>query len=199
LAHSALFNLEWNEQARVRGEVSLQLFIEMGDATEQAHALMILGSGAHYEGDDRRGRALIEQAITICRRAGDRRQLAWATSELSLMIRWQGKRDEALLVAKEGLRLADELGEKSMMVFVSLILGVLVKDRGKIEQAIHLLGSAIAWGESFGYHLTSFLWDIIRHDLDAMRATLGIEAFNQAWEEGRVMPFEKSVQDALEE
>jgi predicted ATPase len=199
LAHAAFFNLEWNEAARAYGEESLQLFRELGDATEEAHALIILGPGAHYEGDDQRGRALIEQAITICRQAGDKRQLAWATSALSLMIRWQGKRGEALSTAKEGLRLADELGEKSIMVFVSLILGVLAKDRGKLEQALHLFGSAIAWGESFGYRLTPLQWDIIRRDVDALRATLGEEAFDQAWEEGRAMPFKKALQDALQD
>jgi len=199
LAHSALFNLEWNQQARARGEESLQLFIELNDTTEQAHALMVLGPGAHYEGDDQRGRELLEKAVNICRQAEDRRQLAWATVALSMMILWQGKHDEALLTAKEALRLADELGEKSSMVFVSLVLALLAKDRGKIEQALHLLGSAIAWGESFGYRLTPLQWDIITEDLDAMRARLGGAAFNQAMEEGRVMPFNKALQNVLQE
>jgi len=199
LAHTALFNLQWNEQARVRGEESLQLFKEMGDATEQAHALIILGPGAHYEGDDQRGSELIEQAIPICRHAGDRRQLAWATSALAVMIHWQGKNDEALSVAKEGLRLAMDLGEKSITVFVSLLLAVLAKDKGKIKQALHLLGSAITLGESFGYRLTPFQWDIINQDIDEMRATLGDVAFHQAWGEGVVMPFKVAIQDVLQD
>ena len=197
LAHAALFNLQWNEQARALGEESLRLFSELGDSTEQAHALIILGPGSHYQGDDQRGRELIEQAIAICRQAGDRRQLAWATSALGVMIYWQGKNNEALPVAKEGLRLAMDLGEKSITVFVSLLLALLAKDRGKIEQALHLLGSAIAWGESFGYRLTPFQWDIINRDLDAMRANLGAEIFTKLWSEGAARSFEKSVQDAL--
>jgi len=199
LAHSALFNLEWNQQARMRGEESLQLFKEMGDATEQAHALIILGPGSHYEGDDQRGRKLIEKAIAITRRSGDRRQLAWATIALSGMILWQGKRDEALETAKEALGLAVELGEKSLMVFVSSILAVLAKDRGRMIQGLHLLGSAIAWGESFGYRLTPFQWDIIKGDVDALRATLGEAAFNRALEEGAKMSIKKALQDALQD
>ena len=199
LAHSALFNLEWNRQARMRGEESLQLFEEMGDATEQAHALIILGPGSHYEGDDQRGRRLIEKAIAITRRSGDRRQLAWATIALSGMILWQGKRDEALETAKQALGLAVELGEKSLMVFVSSILAVLAKDRGRMIQGLHLLGSAIAWGESFGYRLTPFQWDIIKGDIDALRATLGEAAFNRALEEGEKKSIKKALQDALQD
>jgi len=142
---------------------------------------------------------LIEQAIPICRHAGDRRQLAWATSALAVMIHWQGKNDEALSVAKEGLRLAMDLGEKSITVFVSLLLAVLAKDKGKIKQALHLLGSAITLGESFGYRLTPFQWDIINQDIDEMRATLGDVAFHQAWGEGVVMPFKVAIQDVLQD
>lgn len=199
LAHAALFNLQWDEQARAHAEESLKLFRELDDATEQAHALIILGPGAHYEGDNQRGLELIEQAITICRKAGDKRQLAWATSALSVMIRWQGKGDEALLVAKEGLRLAVDLGEKTITVFVSILLAGLAKDRGKIEQALHLLGCVIAWGESFGNRLTPFQWDMIRRDVDDMRSAVGKEAFNKAWAEGEIMSFEQSVQDALQD
>jgi predicted ATPase/DNA-binding SARP family transcriptional activator len=198
LGHAALFNLQWDAQARSRCEESLELFKELGDETEQAHALIILGPGAHYENDDQRGRKLLEQGVAICRQAGDKRQLAWSTAALSVMIRWQGRVDEALPVAKEGLRLAIELGEKTIAVFATILLAGLAKDRGKIELALHLLGCAIACGESFGYRVSSFQWDIIIRDVQAMRSAVGEEAFNKAWAEGAAMSFELAVQDALQ-
>jgi predicted ATPase/DNA-binding SARP family transcriptional activator len=143
LGHAALFNLQWDAEARSRCEEALELFRQLDDATEQAHALIILGPGAHYEGDDQRGRRLVEQGVAICRQAGDRRQLAWATSVLGVMMRWEGRVDEALPVAKEGLRLALELGEKTIVVFALILLAGLAKDRGEILQSLHLLGSAI--------------------------------------------------------
>jgi predicted ATPase/DNA-binding SARP family transcriptional activator len=197
LGHAALFNLQWNAQAKSRCVESLELFKELNDETEQAHALIILGAGAHYENDDQRGRTQLEQAVTICRQAGDKRQLAWATTVLSIMIRRQGGVDEALPVAKEALRLAIELGEKTITVWASIFLALLVKDLGQIERAAHLLSCAIAHGESFGYRVSPYMWDTIHPDMDAMRSVLGEEVFRKAWAQGPATPFERAVQDAL--
>jgi tetratricopeptide (TPR) repeat protein len=199
LAHAALFNLQWDAEARSRGEESLELFRQLDDATEQAHALIILGPGAHYEGDDRRGRRLVEQAAAICRQAGDRRQLAWATSVLGVMLRWEGRVAEALPVAREGLRLALELGEKTVAVFALILLSGLARDRGKTLQSLHLLGCAIAYGESFGYRASPLQWDVVNRDVDAMRSELGEEAFTSEWAHGAGMPPEWAVQAALDD
>ena len=185
--------------ARSRCEEGLELFEELDDETEQAHALMILGAGAHYEDDDWRGRMQLEQAVTVCRQAGDKRQLAWATTVLSLMIRRLGAVDEALLVAKEGLRCAMELGEQTTAVFAVIFLALLTKDRRQIEQTVRLLGCAIAHGESFGYRASPYMWDTIAADIDVMRSALGEEAFAKAWAEGAAMSFERAVQVALQD
>ena len=199
LAHAALFDLQWDALARSRCKEGLELFEELDDETEQAHALIVLGDGAHYEDDDWRGRMLLEQAVTVCRQAGDKRQLAWATTVLSLMIRRLGAVDEALLVAKEGLRLAVELGEQTIAVFAVIFLALLTKDRRQIEQAVRLLGCAIAHGESFGYRASPYMWDTIAADIDVMRSALGEEVFAKAWAEGAAMSFERAVQDALQD
>jgi predicted ATPase/DNA-binding SARP family transcriptional activator len=199
LAHAALFNLQWDAEARSRCEEALELFRQLDDATEQAHALIILGPGAHYEGDDQRGRRLVEQGVAICRQAGDRRQLAWATSVLGVMLRWEGRVDEALPIAKEGLRLAQELGEKTIEVFALVLLAGLAKDRGKTLQSLHLLGCAITYGESFGYRASRLQWDVIIRDVDAMRSELGEEAFTRAWAYGVGMPPAWAVQAALDD
>ncbi len=199
LAHAALFDLRWDARARSRCEEALELFKELDDETEQAHALIILGAGAHYENDDRRGRVQLKQAVSICRQAGDKRQLAWATTVLSLMMRRVGSVDEASLVAKEGLRLAAELGEKTIAVFAVVFSALLAKDRGRVEQAVRLLSCAIAYGESFGYRASPFIWDTITPDLDGMRSVLGEEAFTEAWAEGAAMSFEHVAREALED
>jgi len=198
LGHAALFNLQWNKQARSYCEESFALFKELGDATEQAHALIILGPGAHYENDDQRGRELVEQAINICRQAGDKRQLTWATVVLSIMMRWQGKIDESLSFAKEGLRLASELGEKTITIFSSIMLAGLAKDRGMTQQSLHLLGCAIRGGEKFGYHVSPMVWDLVKSDVDKMRAELGEKVFNDTWAEGAEMSLEAAIQDAIQ-
>jgi tetratricopeptide (TPR) repeat protein len=199
LAHAALFNLQWDAEARSRCEEALELFRQMDDATEQAHALIILGPGAHYEGDDQRGRRLVEQGVVLCRQAGDRRQLAWATSVLGVMLRWEGRVDEALPVAKEGLHLALELGEKTIAVFTLILMAGLARDRGETLRALHLLGCAVTYGESFGYRASPLQWDIVMRDVDAMRSELGEEAFAGAWAHGATMPPEWAVQAALDE
>ncbi|MFO7742680.1 MAG: BTAD domain-containing putative transcriptional regulator [Anaerolineae bacterium] len=199
LAHAALFDLQWDEQARSRCEEALELFRALDDQTEQAHALIILGAGAHYDDDDVRGRRQLEQAVTLSQQAGDRRQLAWATTVLSLMNRRVGGADEAAPVAKEGLRLAIELGERTVAVFAVIFLALLAKDRGHLEQAIHLISCAIAYGESFGHRPSPYIWDTINADLDAVRAELGEDAFAEAWDAGAAMSFDRVARDALKD
>jgi hypothetical protein len=103
-----------------------------------------------------------------------------------------------LPVAKEGLRLALELGEKTIVVFALILLAGLAKDRGEILQSLHLLGSAITYGESFGYRASPLQWDIVSRDVDAMRSELGEEAFTRAWAHGAGMPPEWAVRAALD-
>lgn len=198
LGHAALFNLQWDALARTRCEEALELFKELDDETEQAHALIILGAGAHYEHDDPRGYNQLEQAVTICRQAGDKRQLAWATTVLSQMIGRLGKIDEALPVAKEGLRLAVELGEKTVAVFAIIFLALFLKNWGQVERSLRLLSCGVAYGNSFGYRDSPYMWDAIHPELDAMRSILGEQAFTKVWAEGEVMSFERASQDALD-
>lgn len=198
LAHAALFNLQWDALARSRCELALELFNELDDETEQAHALIILGAGAHYEHDDARGRKQLEQAVAICRQAGDKRQLAWATTVLSQMIGRSCKIDEALSVAREGLRLAVELGEKTVVVFAIIFLALFLKRLGQVERSLRILSCGIAYGNSFGYRLSPYMWDAIHPELDAMRSILGEGAFTKGWAEGEVISFERALQDALE-
>jgi predicted ATPase/DNA-binding SARP family transcriptional activator len=198
LGHAALFNLQWDTQARSRCEQALELFKELDDETEQAHALIILGAGAHYEHDDPRGHTQLEKAVTICRQAGDKRQLAWATTVLSQMIGRLGKIDHALPVAKEGLRLAVELGEKTVAVFAIIFLALLLKGLGQVERSLRLLSCGIAYGNSFGHQVSPYLWDAIHPELDSMRSILGEQAFAKVWAEGKAMSFERALQDGLD-
>ena len=198
LAHAALFNLQWDMTARFRGEESLKIFTELGDETEQAHALIILGSGAHYENDDERGRKLVEQAVVICRQARDNRQLAWTTTVLGIIIRWLGNIDEALPIAKEGLRLAIDLGEKTICTFAVILLAGLACERGKIEDSLHLLGWAIAWGKSFGYQASNLQMDIVNREIEMMRTMLGEKAFTKSWEDGENLLFEQTIEIAMQ-
>jgi predicted ATPase/DNA-binding SARP family transcriptional activator len=198
LGHAALFNLQWDAQSRSRCEEALELFKELDDDTEQAHALIILGAGAHFEHDDSRGRKQLEQAVLICRQAGDKRQLAWATTVLSQMIGRLGKNDEALPVAKDGLRLAVELGEKTVAVFAIIFLALLLKDQGQVERSLRLLCCGIAYGNSFGHQVSPYLWEAIHPELEAMHSILGEHAFAKIWAEGTSMTFECALQDALD-
>jgi tetratricopeptide (TPR) repeat protein len=154
LGHAALFNMQWDEQAKARCEQALEVFKELDDKTDQAHAHIILGTGAHFEGDDHRARAHLEQAVRLCRQLGDKRQLGWSTAVLSLTMRWQGRLGEAFPMAKEALRLALELGERTIAVNAILFLALFEKDRGQMERATRLSSCGFALGESFGFRPT---------------------------------------------
>jgi hypothetical protein len=69
---------------------------------------------------------------------------------------------------------------------------------GQVERSLRLLSCGIAYGKSFGYRLSPYMWDAINPELDAMRSTLGKQAFTKVWEEGEVMSFECALHDALD-
>lgn len=197
LGHAALFSMHWDRQARAQCEQALEVFQAMDDATEQAHAHIILGAGAHFEGDDGLARNHLEEAASICRTAGDKRQLGWSTAVLSWIISCQGRRLEAWSVAKDALRLALELGDRTIAVNVIIFASLIAAGCGQAERAARLLACALTVGDTFGFQPTPHTRALVNPVLDAMRAALGPEVFAETWAAGQAMRLEQAVADIL--
>ncbi len=197
LGHAALFNMQWDEKAKGRCEQALEVFQAMDDATEQAHAHIILGAGSHFEGDDSRARDHLEVAVRLCLKAGDKRNLGWSTAVLSWIISLQAKAEEAWSVVQGALRLALELGEKTIAVNAIVFAALITADRSQVERAARLMACAFAVGDSFGFRPTPHLWAAVNPGLNAIRAALGPEAFAEAWAAGQAMTLEQAVVDVL--
>jgi tetratricopeptide (TPR) repeat protein len=193
LAHTAAFDLEWNARARANAEEALALFTEVDDRSGGAHAHIVLGLGAHLEGDDAGALAHLDQAVMLCRQAADQRQLAISMGVSSLMLHFLGRWAEALPLAREALRTALDLGEKTVAAQAYQFLALLANDQGHAGRAVRLMGYARSWGEAFGFRLAPMMRAFIDPELAAMRAHLGEAASEEAWEAGRAMSAEQAL------
>ncbi len=199
LAHTAAFDLDWDARAKASAEEALALFTEMDDRSAGAHAHIVLGLGAHLEGDDTGALAHLDQAVVLCRQAADQRQLAISVGVSSLILHFLGRWPEALPLAREALRTALDLGEKTVAAQAFQFLVHLARDQGHVGRAVRLMGYTRRWGESFGFRLAPMMRAILDPELEAMRAQLGEAAYEETWEAGRAMSEPQALVCALGE
>lgn len=198
LAHAAMFNMQWDERARARCDQALVFFQASEDATEEAHAHIVLGSAFQiFDREETSARKHLEEAVRICRNAGDKRQLGWSTMALSCILFLQGKWEEAWDVNRKALKLAVDLGEKTITVNTIVYAGLIAAQHRQAARGARLLACALTAGESFGWRPTPHVLFSINPGRDAMQAALGPEAFAQAWAAGQAMSLERGIGDVL--
>ena len=98
----------------------------------------------------------------------------------------------------ESIALARALGDTTFLGAGLAAIGSIAADQGQMEQAARLLGAAEAMYQVAG------AWSFIavrgqsRQAIDAARAALGQEAFDEAWARGRRLSREQATAEALQ-
>ncbi len=108
------------------------------EASPQARgrALTELGRLALYQGDDARAISALEQALTLCRRAGDRHGTIYALYLLGIGAEDIGNDVQATTWLQESLQLAREVDNRSMIAWVLYHLGIVASGRGEYTTAV---------------------------------------------------------------
>jgi hypothetical protein len=140
---------------------------------------------------------LYEQGLAPARARGDRHAAAYPLRGLGHLARARGDCDEAEAFFKESLALVWELKDQRCACLGIEGLARATAGQGRAERTTRLFGIAEALRELVGTRLLPTERAGYEHDLAAVRAELGEEAFGEVWADGRAMSVEQAVAYAL--
>ena len=178
-------------------EEALALRRALGDSRGIAYSLDNQGLAAQAQGDHGWAAALHEEALALRRALGDTWGIAASLSNLGNVAYQQGDYARALALHGESLRLSRDIGARDLMAAGLECLAWVAASHQRLRQAARLGGAAEGLRQALGVPL----WPEERagHEraLQAMRATLGEEAFAAIWASGVALAPEQAVAEAL--
>jgi non-specific serine/threonine protein kinase len=177
-----------------------QLLSRMDEAPSalQPRFLVAAGRMALLQSDLPGAKRLLQQALEISHKLGDKRQAAWALVMNSLIV-W-GELDQAKAFAVEGLSLFRELDDQSGMASAFNALGEIARVNGEDDDARRSYEAAIAIAEQTGnirrkYITLVNLSYIVQHETDHERA---IELLRQEMALAREMKNENDMAKGMQ-
>jgi tetratricopeptide (TPR) repeat protein len=100
----------------------------------RARALLLAGDFASYRGDSSQQTSLIQQALALAQKLGDKKRIAWALMEMGMIERNRNS-PEAFEFLTESLALFQELNENLWVCRVSYLLAETYLTNGNAEAA----------------------------------------------------------------
>jgi predicted ATPase/class 3 adenylate cyclase len=183
--------------ARAMHEQSLALARELGNRNGIARSLGNLGMVASEQRDFGTARVLFEECLAIMRQLGDRDGTAIALHSLGGVACDQGQFDASVAYYLESLELLRELGHRPRITYSLAELARVSSALGDAALAGSLWGAAERAREELGMSPQTE-GDEHAAQIAAARATLGGEAFDHAWHDGRALSTEQAVELAAQ-
>jgi predicted ATPase/DNA-binding CsgD family transcriptional regulator len=152
-----------------------------------ALGLTILAAIFRGRGEHARAVALLDESDTVCRT----QHVAWTTA-LNSSLRGEIATDllaldRAEALGREGLRIAWTIGERRYFAGALAGLARTVAARGDLEWSARLYGAVDALLETTGANLPMTALPSFAPAREALRATLGEDAFAAAWADGHAL------------
>jgi hypothetical protein len=156
------------------------------------------GVAAYGQGDLAAAAAHIEAALAWRRDRGSVVNLTVPLNALGLVACDRGDHPAADALLAEGLTRWEQDGGGSREVLAEWLAAVarLAACRGRPETAGRLYGAAEALFDAIGEPLVVPPRSLYRRHLDALRDTLGDDAFAATWAAGLVLPLEQAIEEA---
>jgi predicted ATPase/uncharacterized protein HemY len=205
--------------ARALHEQALAIRRELGDRSGIAYALDHLGRVAQEQADYESARALYEESLAIRRELGERSAIANSLNHLGMVASKRRDYGTARARYEESLAIRRELGNRSGIAQSLEALAVLacelqerpgadelagaggafqaVEATDAARAAARLFGAATALREAVGTPVPPSEQEAYRRAVCRARERLGEEAFAAAWAEGRALPLDQAIADAL--
>ena len=196
LGDGALFENDV-DRATARFQRALDIARDLEDAEGVALSLLYLGRAAHMRGDDTRSNTLLKESLMMFKDSVDSRGIAEVLLELGRVAHAQGNEARAASLCRESLILSSKLDNKSLTAFCLTVLAGVIQATGDAPRAARLFGAAEMLLRSLDAVLDpggSLEYD---SNLAGAHAQLGEEVFSKAWQEGRTMPLEQAVIEAM--
>jgi len=178
-------------------EESLARCHEAGDTGGEGRALISLGHIARAQGDFSRAARLFEEALAQIRQIGLTWGVANILNSLALLARDQGDYPRALALYRESLSLHQTFGNKTYIAWVFEGMAAAACVLGQIERAAQLCAAAERLREEMQAPRPPAEQRLFDQTLDAARAALGDERFEQAWAIGQQFSLEEAITSAL--
>jgi non-specific serine/threonine protein kinase len=178
-------------------EESLALHRKAGDRGDASWSLHYLGDVAFYQGEFARARALYEESLALRREIGDQLAISFSLCRLGHVALAEGDPAGASVLLGECLAIRKSLGNQRGLAECLEGFARVGRARGQWQRAARQLGTAEALRET----IKTPLWPCERREHEdlvaAVRAALGEEALAAAWAEGRTMPLQQAIEEAL--
>jgi DNA-binding CsgD family transcriptional regulator len=190
-------------------EESHHLKLQAGDSFLIAVGLPYLGGLLHDLGDHARAAVILEEGLARAREVGSTQLVSTSLRQMARVARAQGDADRALALYAEGLKVRAErdglvntaeclegLAGASMLVQTRGLRGA-PAPRDTLTWAARLFGAAEVLREAIGVPLSPARRPEYDRDVAAVRARLDGQICEANWAEGRTMPLEWAVEQAL--
>jgi predicted ATPase len=186
-------------RARPPFEECLERFTELGAEHDVQLALFNLSWACEELGDDQRARDLAEECLRRARASGSRRNLAFALDLMSSRERDDGRLEEALEAALEGLGIRRDEGDVEHQLDGLSRLAFIYARADRAQEAATLLSSSVYLHEELGMLVPLFQERRNEETLHILRDQLDEAAFSEAWERGEELTLAEAVALALGE
>jgi tetratricopeptide (TPR) repeat protein len=160
------------EEARIRFEEALALYVAEGDAVGEAACLNSLGVVARTTGDVQTAAGHLTRSLELRRSLHDDAGVATTTSNLALLHVDRGEVDEAVALLEEADRLDRASGDDWAIACTANNLGVARLLHGEPEEALALVTEALRRFAAAGD------MDGVAESIDAL---VGVAAAEEAW------------------
>jgi hypothetical protein len=144
------------------------------------------------------GRALLEEAIAASE-SPTSAAVSVALINLSEIAALQGRYRDAASLGRSALRAALDLGDQLRAVGAVFHIAWSLVELGELARGGRLIGAATAFYENAGFARTRSDLLCERAVLEVLHARLAADAVHRLVQQGRDMPVEDALRDALDE
>ena len=174
-----------HSQSLRRFEDALALARQTGDQVLSVRALAALGYSAMYAGEISVARARLDEAVRLFRDIGDQSGLSRSACNLGFALYVAGANAPARAMFDETLQIARHHGDWLVVAYAQLGRALIKTRAGDAHGAVTLHGIADALHDNLGTRVRPFESQLRDTDIAALRATLGDDAFELAYDAGR--------------
>ena len=172
---------------------------EAGNVTSVGNWLRALGSIALARRDWAQARAHFDESLAVGRELSQPWCISHSLSNLALVAEETHDYDTARRLLAESLAIERESGERLGLAANLEVYGRLAAAQGHLLRAVRLYGCASVLRETVGVDACEIGWPDAEPHVAQVRAALGFEEFDEAWEEGRALTLAESLDYALAE
>lgn len=185
------------ERAEPIYQESLAISRELGSRTPASLVLLGLATIARIRGDLVAAKKYVLECVELSEEMGDRGGVAVGLLELGKVALIQGRVSEAEALIKDSLRVYRYIGEMSRIACLLEGAAAVAKGLNQVQRSVKLNASASALRDKCGNPLTPADGIETRQNIAAARKSLGGEAFDALWAEGKTASMKEAVDFAL--